>query len=735
MKSMMKKLMIVTLFLSLFTVNTGFAAVNGETDVTESVFETSEDCIFDTHIGETEEDIYLGDAEGIPEGAISVMDYNAIPDDGIDDREAITNAIAAASQLYNVDGQVHTVYVPEGTYKISVRPNGRGIDLCGWDMDSSIEQHEFHSDHVKIVFADSAVLIADYSGVGADVERFSLFTLEFVNDVTIEGGIFDGNRAGTADKKNGGHCLDLSGATNITVKNCTIRNAWTDGIYMGASYSVWEGSGLGLGQKLFMGDNITIEKCTITNSRRNNISVINADNVTVKNCTISDANGESPMCGIDIEPNRNSVTYSDEYKCYLQGGTEQYIPCQNFTIEDTTISSYQGKTGDAYNYFCFNVIYDPNRPESITARHVRVNNCIFNGDCYIGNAEDVTINDTVITGSFGDFYNRSDYDPIHTFTVTFDLNGKPGTAPVSQNVADGKTAAIPVTDPAADGLEFTGWYIEKECINKYDFSAPVTDNITLYAGWKVSAEHEHMLDPLETLITTPPIKEIFEVGGVPVSVEINVAYPGAVNWTGDTITKGQLQALAKKENVTPCTVAVSGLEQALPRMKKGTDTSKLINIAYVIKDAKKVGKDKAYFTVKLSLNKSALKKARIKGNDKKALQLLVAKLNEKLGNDRHYFEIKPVDLADASNVTIKAKFKKNNIQMNEDNTIRGLSSVSIKVKVPGVSKAKTYKYKAGKANELFNISVIPGTKIAHISANNAESGFCGTKEYVIVKKK
>ena len=234
--------------------------------------------------------------------------------------------------------------------------------------------------------------------------------MEFVDDVTIEGGIFDGNRAQTSGKKNGGHCIDLSGATNITLNNCEIKNAWTDGIYMGASFSVFKLPGhdeFYSKQKLFMGNNITVTGCTIKNSRRNNISVINADNVTVKDCVIQDAHGESPMAGIDIEPNLTKATYSDELKCYLHGGDAKYIPCQKFTIDNTRISAYEGKSGDSYDYFCFNVIYDPNRPNAITARNVLVKNCTFNGDCYIGNGENVTITNTTITGKYNDFFKRN----------------------------------------------------------------------------------------------------------------------------------------------------------------------------------------------------------------------------------------------------------------------------------------------------------------------------------------
>ncbi len=68
-----------------------------------------------------------------------------------------------------------------------------------------------------------------------------------------------------------------------------------------------------------------------------------------------------------------------------------------------------------------------------------------------------------------------------THTVTFDANGH-GTAPAAQTVEDGKTAAKP-TDPKASGWTFGGWYTDKECTKAYDFSKPVTEDITLYAKW------------------------------------------------------------------------------------------------------------------------------------------------------------------------------------------------------------------------------------------------------------
>ena len=67
--------------------------------------------------------------------------------------------------------------------------------------------------------------------------------------------------------------------------------------------------------------------------------------------------------------------------------------------------------------------------------------------------------------------------------VTFDPQGGSPT-PDSQQVEKGKVATNPTKQPTKDGYIFTGWYTEKECKNKYDFSTAVEKDITLYAGWE-----------------------------------------------------------------------------------------------------------------------------------------------------------------------------------------------------------------------------------------------------------
>lgn len=67
---------------------------------------------------------------------------------------------------------------------------------------------------------------------------------------------------------------------------------------------------------------------------------------------------------------------------------------------------------------------------------------------------------------------------VASHTVTFDTNG--GNAIAPQTVDDKGKAKEP-TAPTRDSWTFAGWYLNGV---KYDFTTPVTQDITLKAGWK-----------------------------------------------------------------------------------------------------------------------------------------------------------------------------------------------------------------------------------------------------------
>ena len=69
------------------------------------------------------------------------------------------------------------------------------------------------------------------------------------------------------------------------------------------------------------------------------------------------------------------------------------------------------------------------------------------------------------------------------YNVTFDSNG--GSAVAAAKVEYGKPVAEPAS-PSRTGYTFAGWYTAKGGGSKYDFTKPVTADMTLYARWTVN---------------------------------------------------------------------------------------------------------------------------------------------------------------------------------------------------------------------------------------------------------
>ena len=80
----------------------------------------------------------------------------------------------------------------------------------------------------------------------------------------------------------------------------------------------------------------------------------------------------------------------------------------------------------------------------------------------------------------GTVYKFND-DGTAYYYVMFNVKGH-GYTPASQSVQKGETAVEP-TPSMVKGWKFGGWYKEPACINAFDFSTPITGNITLYAKW------------------------------------------------------------------------------------------------------------------------------------------------------------------------------------------------------------------------------------------------------------
>jgi uncharacterized repeat protein (TIGR01451 family)/uncharacterized repeat protein (TIGR02543 family) len=97
--------------------------------------------------------------------------------------------------------------------------------------------------------------------------------------------------------------------------------------------------------------------------------------------------------------------------------------------------------------------------------------------------------------------------PPTPHTVTFDSQG--GTSVTSQSVDDGEVASKPDPAPTKTGYTFYRWTTDQEGETEYDFSQPVTEDITLYAQWK------------ELVKLTAIQKELVEPTSIPAGVTLS----------------------------------------------------------------------------------------------------------------------------------------------------------------------------------------------------------------------
>ena len=74
---------------------------------------------------------------------------------------------------------------------------------------------------------------------------------------------------------------------------------------------------------------------------------------------------------------------------------------------------------------------------------------------------------------------------VESWTVAFNSNG--GSACDTKFVATADGKLVKPADPTRDGYAFGGWYTDETCAQAYDFSTPVTADLTLYAKWTKNA--------------------------------------------------------------------------------------------------------------------------------------------------------------------------------------------------------------------------------------------------------
>ena len=112
---------------------------------------------------------------------------------------------------------------------------------------------------------------------------------------------------------------------------------------------------------------------------------------------------------------------------------------------------------------------------------IRYSSLTLEGKIGVSSPEDATIGSNSVYGSDGDRAHHVVFEPLSA--IVFDVKGH-GAAPDTQKLPIGQKVTQPddLTDEAYD---FGGWFTDAECTAPYDFDAPVTDDITLYAKWTI----------------------------------------------------------------------------------------------------------------------------------------------------------------------------------------------------------------------------------------------------------
>jgi hypothetical protein len=92
-----------------------------------------------------------------------------------------------------------------------------------------------------------------------------------------------------------------------------------------------------------------------------------------------------------------------------------------------------------------------------------------------------------------DFFFEGDEED--KYTVSFEIDGYPFEQPADVTVTVGSCIEAPTVELPDDGSHFDGWYTSSDCNadSKFDFSTPITENMTLYA----------VLIPAETVTEAP----------------------------------------------------------------------------------------------------------------------------------------------------------------------------------------------------------------------------------------
>ncbi|AVM22692.1 uronase [Bacillus pumilus] len=267
---------------------------------------------------------------------VNVQDFGVIADGKTDCTEMLNECLEWTKE----QGYSH-VWLPSGTYVIDAVYRGdpffpfRG---AGIRVPS----------HITIEMAPDAVIKVKPN----DSWGYAAFYIGKVEHVTIRGGRIEGDRHEhvykplPAERKTHewGFGICIEGASHVEVNHVQIKNCTGDGIIVSPHGLLTED------EPYSPAASIHISGCTMTDSRRNNISITGCDGVIVEDCLLERAgvDGVEPRMGIDIEG-------------YGENAVNMEEPL-NIQIRNNIVRG--GAASSIYNFNGYGVIIEGNHTDS-----------------------------------------------------------------------------------------------------------------------------------------------------------------------------------------------------------------------------------------------------------------------------------------------------------------------------------------------------------------------------------
>ncbi len=253
---------------------------------------------------------------------------------GGDDTNVLQNALNTTA----VNGQV--LRVPAGSYNISPISFPANSQLA-LDAGAVFTANAGYGPQDKMLKIESQNVVI--AGAGAASVIFQMRKSEYAAEHAT-------------DQSEYRHCLDIEGATNVTVSGISCNKSGGDGLYIGA------------GAQKQPSQNITVSDSIFDQNFRQGFSLISGQHIFIDRCHFTNTEGTAPEAGIDVEPNDPSgavvdVHFEDNFTDNNAGPGVKlalWLMTNASPKIDVTILRHHSDSNELSGYDANNADMDPN---------------------------------------------------------------------------------------------------------------------------------------------------------------------------------------------------------------------------------------------------------------------------------------------------------------------------------------------------------------------------------------